>query len=65
MSDTKSTKSDLDNSKKKFDVGSWLIPIIAVLVALFIGGILIKLQGFDPVVASNRKVIEASPVIVS
>ena len=51
MSDTKSTKSDLDNSKKKFDVGSWLIPIIAVFVALFVGGILIKLQGLDPIVA--------------
>ena len=51
MSETKSIKSDLDNSKKKFDVGSWLIPIIAVLVALFVGGILIKLQGLDPIVA--------------
>ena len=51
MSETKSIKSDLDNSKKKFDVGSWLIPIIAVFIALFIGGILIKLQGLDPVVA--------------
>ena len=51
MSETKSIKSDLDNSKKKFDVGSWLIPIIAVFVALFIGGLLIKLQGLDPIVA--------------
>jgi simple sugar transport system permease protein len=41
----------LNNSKKKFDVGSWLIPVIAVFIALFIGGILIKLQGLDPVVA--------------
>jgi simple sugar transport system permease protein len=51
MSDTKSTKPSLENSNKKFDVGSWLIPVIAVFVALFIGGILIRLQGLDPIVA--------------
>lgn len=51
MSDTKSIKTDLESSDKKFDVGSWLIPVIAVFIALFIGGILIKLQGLDPVVA--------------
>lgn len=51
MSDTKSTKTDLESTDKKFDVGSWLIPVIAVFIALFIGGILIKLQGLDPVVA--------------
>ena len=51
MSDTKSIKTDLESTDKKFDVGSWLIPVIAVFVALFIGGILIKLQGLDPVVA--------------
>jgi len=51
MSDAKSTKPSLENSNKKFDVGSWLIPVIAVFVALFIGGILIRLQGLDPVVA--------------
>lgn len=51
MSDTKSLKTDLESTDKKFDVGSWLIPIIAVFIALFIGGILIKLQGLDPVVA--------------
>ncbi|MFM2364991.1 MAG: hypothetical protein RLY79_660, partial [Actinomycetota bacterium] len=47
----KSTKPSLENSNKKFDVGSWLIPVIAVFVALFIGGILIRLQGLDPIVA--------------
>ena len=51
MSDTKSIKTDLESSDKKFDVGSWLIPVIAVFIALFIGGVLIKLQGLDPVVA--------------
>ena len=51
MSDTKSIKTDPESSDKKFDVGSWLIPVIAVFIALFIGGILIKLQGLDPVVA--------------
>ncbi|CAN2188886.1 COG4603 ABC-type uncharacterized transport system, permease component [Candidatus Nanopelagicaceae bacterium] len=51
MSETKSIKTDLEKTDKKFDVGSWLIPIIAVFIALFIGGILIKLQGLDPVVA--------------
>ena len=51
MSDTKVVKPDAVSNQKKFDVGSWLIPIIAVFVALFIGGILIKLQGLDPVVA--------------
>jgi simple sugar transport system permease protein len=51
MSETKSIKTDLEKTDKKFDVGSWLIPVIAVFIALFIGGILIKLQGLDPVVA--------------
>lgn len=51
MSETKSIKTDLESADKKFDVGSWLIPIIAVFVALFIGGILIRLQGLDPIVA--------------
>ena len=51
MSETKSIKTDLESTDKKFDVGSWLIPIIAVFVALFVGGILIKLQGLDPIVA--------------
>jgi simple sugar transport system permease protein len=51
MSDTKSIKTDLESTDKKFDVGSWLIPVIAVFIALFIGGVLIKLQGLDPVVA--------------
>jgi simple sugar transport system permease protein len=51
MSETKSLKADLERTDKKFDVGSWLIPIIAVFIALFIGGILIKLQGLDPIVA--------------
>jgi simple sugar transport system permease protein len=51
MSETKSIKTDLESTDKKFDVGSWLIPVIAVFIALFIGGILIKLQGLDPVVA--------------
>jgi simple sugar transport system permease protein len=51
MSETKSIKTDLEKTDKKFDVGSWLIPIIAVFIALFIGGILIKLQGLDPIVA--------------
>jgi ABC-type uncharacterized transport system permease subunit len=51
MSETKSIKTDLENRDKKFDVGSWLIPVIAVFIALFIGGILIKLQGLDPIVA--------------
>lgn len=51
MSDTKSIKTDLESSDKKFDVGSWLIPVIAVFIALFIGGILIRLQGLDPIVA--------------
>ena len=51
MSDMKSIKTDPESSDKKFDVGSWLIPVIAVFIALFIGGILIKLQGLDPVVA--------------
>ena len=51
MSETKSLKTDLKKTDKKFDVGSWLIPIIAVFIALFIGGILIRLQGLDPVVA--------------
>jgi simple sugar transport system permease protein len=51
MSETKSIKTDLESTDKKFDVGSWLIPMIAVFVALFIGGILIKLQGLDPLVA--------------
>ena len=51
MSETKSIKTDLESTAKKFDVGSWLIPIIAVFIALFIGGILIRLQGLDPIVA--------------
>lgn len=51
MSETKSIKTDLESADKKFDVGSWLIPIIAVFIALFIGGILIRLQGLDPIVA--------------
>jgi ABC-type uncharacterized transport system permease subunit len=51
MSETKSIKTDLERTDKKFDVGSWLIPVIAVFIALFIGGVLIKLQGLDPVVA--------------
>lgn len=51
MSDTKVVTSNEKNNNKKFDVGSWLIPIIAVFIALFIGGILIKLQGLDPVLA--------------
>ena len=49
MSETKSIKTDLEKTDKKFDVGSWLIPIIAVFIALFIGGILIKLQGVNDV----------------
>lgn len=51
MSDTKLVTSVEKNINKKFDVGSWLIPIIAVFIALFIGGILIKLQGLDPILA--------------
>ena len=51
MSETKSIETDPKSTDKKFDVGSWLIPVIAVFIALFIGGILIKLQGLDPVVA--------------
>lgn len=51
MSETKSIKTDLESTAKKFDVGSWLIPVIAVFIALFIGGILIRLQGLDPIVA--------------
>ncbi len=51
MSETKSIKTDLQSADKKFDDGSWLIPIIAVFIALFIGGILIRLQGLDPIVA--------------
>lgn len=51
MSDTKVVTSNEKNNNKKFDVGSWLIPIIAVFIALFIGGILIKLQGLDPFLA--------------
>lgn len=51
MSDTKIVTSVAKNNNKKFDVGSWLIPIIAVIIALFIGGILIKLQGLDPILA--------------
>lgn len=51
MTDTKVVTSNEKNNNKKFDVGSWLIPIIAVFIALFIGGILIKLQGLDPFLA--------------
>lgn len=51
MTDAKVVTSNEKNNNKKFDVGSWLIPIIAVFIALFIGGILIKLQGLDPFLA--------------
>jgi general nucleoside transport system permease protein len=51
MSDTKVVTPQAKSNEKKFDVGSWLIPIIAVAVALVIGGLLIKAQGLNPILA--------------
>ena len=49
--DKKVVKNQSEESTKKFDVGSWLIPIVAVLVAMAIAAILIKLQGLNPITA--------------
>ena len=51
MSDTKVVKSEAPKSTKSFDVGSWLVPIIAVLTAMALAAILINLQGSNPVTA--------------
>ena len=51
MSDTKVVKSEAPKTTKSFDVGSWLIPIIAVVVAMFLAAILMKLQGSNPITA--------------
>ena len=49
--DKKVVKNQSEESRKKFDVGSWLIPIVAVLVAMLLAAILIKLQGLNPITA--------------
>ena len=49
--DKKVVKDQSEESRKKFDVGSWLIPIVAVLVAMSLAAILIKLQGSNPITA--------------
>ena len=54
MSETNVDKKVVESqseSTKKFDVGSWLIPIVAVLVAMALAAILIKLQGLNPITA--------------
>ena len=51
MSDTKVVTKTENKPEKSFDVGSWLIPIIAVLVAMFLAAILMKLQGSNPITA--------------
>jgi simple sugar transport system permease protein len=51
MSDTKIVTKEVEKSTKSFDVGSWLIPIVAVLVAMSLAAILIKLQGSNPITA--------------
>lgn len=51
MSETKVVKSERPKLTKNFDVGSWLVPIIAVLVAMTIAALLIKLQGSNPLIA--------------
>ncbi len=40
-----------EKSTKHFDVGTWLIPIIAVLVAGLIAAVLMRLQGANPLIA--------------
>jgi len=51
MSDTKVVTESKARPNKSFDVGSWLIPIIAVLVAMALAAILMKLQGSNPITA--------------
>ena len=51
MSDTKVVTENKSKAVKSFDVGSWLIPIVAVLVAMALAAILIKLQGLNPLTA--------------
>ncbi len=51
MSDTKVVTEVKAKSNKSFDVGSWLIPIIAVLVAMFLAALLMKAQGSNPITA--------------
>ena len=51
MSQTKVAPKEVGKPAKNFDVGSWLIPIIAVLVAMTLAAILIKLQGSNPITA--------------
>jgi simple sugar transport system permease protein len=55
MSDTsvdkKIVESESEKPKKSFDVGSWLVPIVAVLIAMSVAGLLIKLQGLNPIIA--------------
>jgi simple sugar transport system permease protein len=51
MSDTKIVTKEVEKLTKRFDVGSWLIPIVAVLVAMSLAAILIKLQGSNPITA--------------
>jgi len=36
------------SKKKSFDVGAWVIPLIAVIIAMVIAGIMMKFQGADP-----------------
>jgi len=51
MSQIKTAPKEISRPPKSFDVGSWLVPIIAVLVAMTLAAILIKLQGSNPITA--------------
>ena len=51
MSDSKVVTKEVEKTTKSFDVGSWLIPVVAVLIALFLAALLIKLQGSNPITA--------------
>jgi simple sugar transport system permease protein len=42
---------EVKSKKQKYDVGSWLVPIISVLAAMLVASFLMLLQGLDPILA--------------
>ena len=42
---------EVKDSRRKYDVGSWIVPIIAVLTAMLVASVLMLIQGLDPMLA--------------
>jgi len=42
---------EVKDSRRKYDVGSWIVPIIAVLTAMLVASVLMMIQGLDPMLA--------------